>query len=104
MRTRCWVAAIRGRSKYRKRRPRATTCACGSRDLVYAPRTMARARRLTHLDRRGRARMVDVSPKRITAREAVARGEVTMRPATLVRIAAGTLPKGDVLGVARLAG
>jgi len=48
--------------------------------------------------------MVDVSPKRITAREAVARGEVTMRPTTLVRIAAGTLPKGDVLGVARLAG
>lgn len=48
--------------------------------------------------------MVDVSPKAVTAREAVARGEVRMRPATLRRIAAGTLPKGDVLGVARLAG
>jgi cyclic pyranopterin phosphate synthase len=65
---------------------------------------MPRARRLSHLDRRGRARMVDVSPKAVTAREAVARGEVTMAPATLALIAAGTLPKGDVLAVARLAG
>jgi len=62
------------------------------------------ARRLTHLDRHGRARMVDVSAKAVTRREAVARGEVTMRPETLARIAAGTLPKGDVLAVARLAG
>jgi cyclic pyranopterin phosphate synthase len=66
---------------------------------------MARARRLSHLDRRGRARMVDVSPKAVTAREAVARGEVAMRPETLAQIAAGThIPKGDVLAVARLAG
>jgi cyclic pyranopterin monophosphate synthase len=64
---------------------------------------MARAR-FTHLDRRGRARMVDVSAKPVTAREAVARGEVTMAPATLAQLAAGTLPKGDVLAVARLAG
>jgi cyclic pyranopterin monophosphate synthase len=62
------------------------------------------ARRLSHLDRRGRARMVDVSAKAITRREAVARGEVTMRRETLARIAAGPLPKGDVLAVARLAG
>jgi len=48
--------------------------------------------------------MVDVSGKPVTRREAVARGEVTMRPETLARIAAGTLPKGDVLAVARLAG
>jgi cyclic pyranopterin monophosphate synthase len=65
---------------------------------------MARARRLSHVDRDGRARMVDVSSKRVTVREAVARGEVTMRADTLARIAAGTLPKGDVLGTARLAG
>jgi cyclic pyranopterin phosphate synthase len=65
---------------------------------------MARASRLTHLDRRGRARMVDVSAKAVTRREAVARGEVVMRPETLARIAAGALPKGDVLAVARLAG
>jgi cyclic pyranopterin phosphate synthase len=46
--------------------------------------------------------MVDVSAKAVTAREAVARGEVTMRPATLALVAAGTMPKGDVL--ARTAG
>jgi cyclic pyranopterin phosphate synthase len=65
---------------------------------------MAQARRLTHIDRRGRAGMVDVSSKPVTLREAVARGEVTMRPETVARITAGALPKGDVLGVARLAG
>lgn len=65
---------------------------------------MSKVRRLTHLDRRGRARMVDVSAKSVTLREAIARGEVVMQPATLARIAAGTLPKGDVLAVARLAG
>src|SRR5881398_2938292 len=66
---------------------------------------MARPRRrLTHLDHAGRARMVDVSAKPVTVREAVARGEVTMQPGTLARIAAGTVPKGDVLAVARLAG
>lgn len=48
--------------------------------------------------------MVDVGAKAITDREAVARGEVVMRPATLKLIAAGELPKGDVLAVARLAG
>ena len=48
--------------------------------------------------------MVDVSAKAVTRREAVARGEVALRPETLARIAAGGLPKGDVLAVARLAG
>jgi len=48
--------------------------------------------------------MVDVSTKAVTLREAVARGEVVMRPQTLRRIATGTLPKGDVLAVAKLAG
>jgi cyclic pyranopterin phosphate synthase len=48
--------------------------------------------------------MVDVSAKAVTAREAVARGEVTMRPATLALIASGSLPKGDVLATAKLAG
>jgi cyclic pyranopterin phosphate synthase len=65
---------------------------------------MARGRRLTHLDARGRARMVDVSAKAATVREAVARGEVRMRAGTLARIARGDLPKGDVLATARLAG
>jgi cyclic pyranopterin monophosphate synthase len=64
----------------------------------------SRARALTHLDARGRARMVDVGDKAITRREATARGEVKMLPATLRAIAAGRMPKGDVLAVARTAG
>lgn len=60
--------------------------------------------RLTHLDEHGRARMVDVGGKDVTERVAVARGRVTMRPATLQLIVAGELPKGDVLTVAQLAG
>jgi cyclic pyranopterin phosphate synthase len=48
--------------------------------------------------------MVDVSAKSVTAREAVARGEVTMRPATLALVARGGMQKGDVLAVAKLAG
>lgn len=58
---------------------------------------------LTHFDERGAARMVDVSAKPATARRAVARGTVTMAPATLALVAAGAA-KGDVLGVARIAG
>src|SRR5258706_3120362 len=60
--------------------------------------------RLTHLDRRGRARMVDVGGKPVTAREAIARGEVRMKKATLATIAGGRTKKGDVLAVARVAG
>jgi cyclic pyranopterin phosphate synthase len=48
--------------------------------------------------------MVDVGAKRVTKREAVARGRVRMRPATLVLIARGEAPKGDVLATAHLAG
>ena len=59
---------------------------------------------LTHLDERGAARMVDVSGKAVTAREAVAEGFVAMRAETLALILADGLPKGDVLAVARVAG
>ena len=59
---------------------------------------------LTHLDEAGRARMVDVSGKDATARLAVARGAIAMAPETLRMIVAGTVPKGDVLAAARLAG
>ncbi len=59
---------------------------------------------LTHLDEQGRARMVDVGGKPDTERVAVARGEVVMRPETLRLIAAGGVPKGDVLAVAQVAG
>jgi len=59
---------------------------------------------LSHLDAQGRARMVDVSAKDVTDREATARGLVRMRPETLALISSGGLPKGDVLAVARVAG
>ena len=60
--------------------------------------------KLTHLDAAGRATMVDVGHKAPTAREAVAEGTITLQPATLSAIAAGTVPKGEVLAVARIAG
>jgi cyclic pyranopterin phosphate synthase len=59
---------------------------------------------LTHLDSEGTARMVDVGAKEATARRAVARATVRMSPDTAARVAAGDAPKGDVLGVARIAG
>ncbi len=59
---------------------------------------------LTHLDERGRARMINVGEKPLTHRVCVARCEVKMAPATLTRIADGSMPKGDVMAVARIAG
>ena len=59
---------------------------------------------LTHFDPQGRAVMVDVSAKPETDRSATARVTVTMQPATLALILSGQAKKGDVLGVARLAG
>jgi cyclic pyranopterin phosphate synthase len=67
---------------------------------------MARARggALTHLDALGQARMVDVSSKPVTAREARAAAEVVMSPEAFAAAASGDLPKGDLLGVVRMAG
>ena len=59
---------------------------------------------LTHFDAEGHAHMVDVSDKAVTDRIAVARAHVTMKPETLALVTAGTAKKGDVLGVARIAG
>jgi cyclic pyranopterin monophosphate synthase len=58
---------------------------------------------LSHLDARGRVRMVDVSAKAETAREAVARGRVSMAPATLKLVRSGRTPKGNLLATAHLA-
>jgi cyclic pyranopterin monophosphate synthase len=60
--------------------------------------------RLSHFDAEGRAHMVDVGGKEVTARTAIASGQVRMLPETLAHVTAGTAKKGDVLGVARLAG
>ncbi len=65
---------------------------------------MSDERRLTHFDDAGRAAMVDVSAKPATTRTAEARARVLMQPETLKLIEDGTAAKGDVLGVARLAG
>jgi cyclic pyranopterin phosphate synthase len=59
---------------------------------------------LTHLDAHGRATMVDVGNKPVTAREAIAEGFITLQPATLAAITAGSVPKGEVLNTARIAG
>ena len=59
---------------------------------------------LTHLDAKGRARMVNVGEKAITHRKSIARCEVAMSPQTLSRITSDSVPKGDVLATARIAG
>jgi cyclic pyranopterin phosphate synthase len=61
-------------------------------------------KRLTHLDKEGRAKMVDISEKPLTQREAVAKGSVYMKPETLRLIEDKKVPKGDVLCVSRVAG
>ena len=59
---------------------------------------------LTHFDAAGNAVMVDVSEKPVTARQAVARGIITMNAEAFAAVERGTVKKGDVLGVARIAG
>jgi cyclic pyranopterin phosphate synthase len=60
--------------------------------------------KLTHTDEAGKASMVDVGTKEITAREAIAKGSILMEPTTLALIESNELKKGDALGVARIAG
>ncbi|MBU4310077.1 cyclic pyranopterin monophosphate synthase MoaC [bacterium] len=57
-----------------------------------------------HFDREGRAKMVDISGKKVTKREAVASADVIMKPKTLKMIKEGKMAKGDVLSVAKVAG
>ena len=59
---------------------------------------------LTHFNEEGRAKMVDVSEKNPTQREAVARGRIEMQPETFQRVVNGQIAKGDVLAVAQIAG
>ncbi|HET9990155.1 MAG TPA: cyclic pyranopterin monophosphate synthase MoaC, partial [Kofleriaceae bacterium] len=61
-------------------------------------------KQLTHFDDAGNAHMVEVGAKPETARSATARGQIAMAHATAQAIAAGSIGKGDVLGIARLAG
>src|SRR5512141_3107289 len=73
----------------------------GAMDAKPAPR--AERRRLTHVDRTGRPRMVDVGAKPMTERRAIAEAFVAMSPETLSLVIDGATPKGDVLSVAELA-
>jgi cyclic pyranopterin phosphate synthase len=61
-------------------------------------------KKISHVDETGRARMVDVSSKKDTEREAIAKGEVVMQAKTLELIREGMIKKGDVLAVAQIAG
>ena len=69
----------------------------------YASTTMAKSD-LTHIDEKGRARMVDVGDKPATARRAEASGRLRMSAATRARVLAGDVPKGNVVEVARIGG
>ena len=62
------------------------------------------AQEFTHFDAQGQAHMVDVSAKHETLRQAVASGRIVMLPATLAMLRDGSAKKGDVLGIARIAG
>ena len=73
--------------------------------MADAPRRKRRAAaKLSHLTDEGSARMVDVSEKAVSVREAVARGRVEIAPGVMKRVRQGDLPKGGVVEVARLAG
>src|ERR1044072_3365407 len=65
---------------------------------------MTKPAKLTHLDEQGRASMVDVGDKPVSHRLAVAEGFIVLAPETLSAITAGTVPKGEVLNTARIAG
>lgn len=91
--------------------PRAAAGGGASQSPVEPPAPMTGAtagegigQRLTHFDAEGRAHMVDVTEKEVTTRTAMAAGSVRMTEATLSRILTGAAEKGDVIGVARLAG
>jgi cyclic pyranopterin phosphate synthase len=90
-------ASRRPRSKSTKAAPRAA-----SGKVARGAGTAAKARP-SHLDEHGRARMVDVGAKPVTAREATARGQISMSREALNMVLGGTAKKGDVLGVARIA-
>ncbi len=62
------------------------------------------SKKLSHLDDKGQAHMVDVGDKAVTAREAVAEARISLEPATLKLVKEGNVKKGDVFGAARLAG
>jgi cyclic pyranopterin phosphate synthase len=77
---------------------------CAAKCVIWEVEALNEPKELTHVDKSGHARMVDVGGKPDTERVAVARGEITMRPETLALIQEGGIPKGAVLAVAQVAG
>ena len=71
---------------------------------MFTIAAMAEGKKLTHLDDQGKAQMVDVGHKPVTAREAVAEGFIIVAAETLRAITVGSVPKGEVLNTARIAG
>jgi cyclic pyranopterin phosphate synthase len=98
-----WVDQSDRNAFHKEAHDLATNLASQKERLQPVTRTKA-AGELTHIDEQGRPRMVDVSEKPDTAREAVAKGVVRMQASTLARIKKGQMAKGDVLAVAQLAG
>ena len=100
------------RKKILKHRVKAKTKLRAKTRARIKPKSKAKAKRaaapadakLSHIDQRGQAHMIDVSAKNLTERVAVAEGRVIMRRETLDAVIAGNAQKGDVLGAARLAG
>jgi cyclic pyranopterin monophosphate synthase len=88
----------------RKARNRRKILRRATEKATKGARKLAVKARLSHLDQRGQARMVDVSAKGATERQAIAEGRVIMTKKTLDRVLQGNALKGDVLGAARLAG
>lgn len=72
--------------------------------MASSPKSKKTGGRLTHFDDAGAARMVDVGQKPETERTGIASGWISMQPATIAAVKAGTIGKGDVLGIARVAG
>jgi cyclic pyranopterin phosphate synthase len=98
-----WIDQSARNSFHKEAHALATNLASQGETLRPLLRTVV-AGEVTHIDEHGRPRMVDISAKSDTQREAVAKGVVRMQPSTLDRLKKGEVAKGDVLAVAQLAG
>ena len=97
------MATRRTRTRHTPGRSSSSPSGTGARSSRKVKRRSG-AKKLSHLDTRGRARMVDVGAKEVTEREAIASARVRLKLATLDLILDGKMEKGDVFAAARLAG
>jgi len=99
-----WIERDNNNPSHQEAHALATGLTGRDKALPSAPSEAMVGDGLTHVDALGRPKMVDITGKSDTRREAVAKGRVSMKAATLNRLKQGKMPKGDVLNVARLAG